>query len=287
MTGIHYFLIDSFDSLAAISTLYFVEHSQINQIAYNGAIFRSLSRETTFSGGSGGAGGGGSVVANGFDPITWRHPNNRKSSSDYPTFTQSHSSEKKMPFSKSILSNNSTSNYSRIAVAPIASSSQRATPLNQTTSTYAVATTTESMDNDANHQLAASDDINKVFEYEENPQMNNNNSSGGSSSNYVKKVKVTHSVDVLRNVPTLMEPQKSEANAEAIVTIGSETQQELNWTSNVITDNSYLLNDVDTNLIDIGQRSVPGNGSKSEDKNLIKNRASAENDLINLHASRK
>lgn len=154
-------------------------------------------------------------------------------------------------------------------------------PLSHTTNANGIAATTEAMGDDANHQLTASDDLNKVYEYEENPQTNS------SSSNYVKKVKVTHSIDVLQNVPTLMEPQKAETNAELIVPIGSEPQQDLNWTNNVITDNSYLLTDVDTNLIDVGQRTAPRNGSKLEDKTLIKSRTSAESDLVNLHATRE
>lgn len=269
-------------SLAAISTLYFVEHSQINQFAYNGAAFRSLTRESSLSnaGNGGGSGSGGNGMINGFDPITWRHPNNRKSSGDYPTFTQSHHAEKKTPFSKSILYNNFTSNYSRAAFTPIASSSQRTLPQNDTLDANGIAATTKTIDDDVKRQLTVSDDINKVYEYEESPQTNSN------SSNYVKKVKVTHSVDVLQNVPNLMESQKSETNAEMIVTIGSEPQQDLNWTNNVITDNSYLLTDVDTNLIDVGQR-TPGNGSKLESKTLIKNRSSTESDLINLPTIRE
>lgn len=270
-----------FHSLAAISTLYFVEHSQINQFAYNGAIFRSLSRESSFNNGGGGGGGGhsgGNGMSNGFDPITWRHPNNRKASVDYPTFTQSHHSEKKVPFSKSILYNNFTSNYSRVAFTPIASPSERTQPLGETTSGNGISATTETTDDVAKHQLTASDDLNKVYEYEENPQTNSN------SSNYVKKVKVQQSADVQRNVPTLMEPQRSETSPDLIVTIGSEQQQDLNWT---ITDNSYLLTDVDTNLIDVGQRNAPQNTSKLEDKTLIKSRTSAESDVINLHTIRE
>lgn len=213
-------------------------------------------------------------MINGFDPISWRHPNNRKSSGDYPTFTQSHHAEKKIPFSKSILYNNFTSNNSRGAFAPVASPSQRPLQLSNTTNANGISSTTAATDQEANHQLTASDDLNKVFEYEENPQ---------SSS----KVKVTHSVDVQQNVPILMEPQRSETSADLIVTIGSEPQQELNWTNNVITDNSYLLTDVDTNLIDVGQRNAPRNGSKLEDKTLIKSRTSAESDLVHLHSIRE
>lgn len=221
-------------------------------------------------------------MINGFDPITWRHTNNRKASGDYPTNSQSHHSEKKIPFSKSVLYNNFTSNYSRAAFAPIASPAQRTLSLSHTTNANGISLTTEAMmDDDAKQQLAASDDINKVYEYEENPQTN------GSNINYVKKAKVTHSVDVQQNVPTLMEPQKLETNAELIVSIGSERQQDLNWTNNVITDNSYLLTDVYTNLIDVGQRIAPRNGSKLEDKTLIKSRTSAESDLINMHVIRK
>lgn len=185
-----------------------------------------------------------------------------------------------MPFSKSILYNNFTSNYSRAAFAPVASPSQRPLQLSNTTNANGISSTTVATDAGANHQLTASDDLNKVFEYERNPQTSSN------SSNYVK-VKVAHSVDVLQNVPTLMEPQKAETNAELIVTIASEPQQELNWTNNVITDNSYLLTDVDTNLIDVGQRNAPRNGSKLEDKTLIKSRTSVESDLVHLHSIRE
>lgn len=257
------------NSLAAISTLYFVEHN--NQFVYNGAVFRTLPREMPSNNDVGGGGG----TANGFDPVSWRHSNNRKLSADYPAFTQSHHSEKKIPFSKSILHNNFTTNYSRAAGAPIASSSQRTLPLGQTTNRgNGIEPTTEATDETAKHQ--ASDDLNKVYEYEENPLTN--------SSNYMKRAKVQQSADVLRNVPTLMEPQRSETSPELIVPIGSEPQQDLNWTA---ADNSYLLTDVDTNFIDVGQRNAPRNNSKLEDKTLIKSRTSDESDLISLHAIRK
>lgn len=92
-----------------------------------------------------------------------------------------------------------------------------------------------------------------------------------------------HPVDVPQNVPTLMEPQKSDTNAELIVPIASEPQ--LDITNNVIGDNAYL--DVDTNLIDVGQRNAPRNGSKLEDKTLIKSRSSTDSELINLHTLRE
>lgn len=250
--------------------MYFVEHSQINQFAYQGAAFRGLS-----SFGSSGSGGGG--IVNGYDPIPWRHPNNQKSAGDYPTFAQAHQSEKKTPISKSFLFNNLTSNYSRTDSTPVAAPSQRNLSHSHSKHSNGLAPTTEATDDVAKHQSTASDDLNKVYEYEENPQTNSN------SSNNVKKVKVLHPVDVPQNVPILMEPQKSDTNAELIVPIASEPQ--LDITNNVIGDNAYL--DVDTNLIDVGQRNAPRNGSKLEDKTLIKSRSSTDSELINLHTLRE
>lgn len=123
------------------------------------------------------------------------------------------------------------------------------------------------------------DDLNRVYEYKNNLDAN--------SHNYIKKNKTfttststtssTVTISSITSSTTSAPPLNANGtkksidnNAESIVPILNEPH-DYNWTNNVV-DNTIGLPDVDTNLIDTGQRNALQNNSKLEEKNLVKNR---------------